>query len=76
MRFSFWLETNQEINQHNANMNKTSTMGHNFLSDLTPEERKALNGLDMSKFNSAMPVTVLEETPSNGNVNWCSTENT
>lgn len=76
MRFSFWLERNQQIQEHNAVENKTSTMGHNFLSDWTPEERKALNGLDMSKFNSTRPVTVFVETPANGNVNWCSTENT
>jgi len=75
MRFSFWLERNQEIQEHNANESRTSSMGHNFLSDWTPAERKALNGLDMATFNSTKPVTVLEEVPANGDYNWCSTNN-
>ena len=44
MLFSY---RDQIINEWNADETNTSRMGHNFLSDWTPEEQKALRGLTL-----------------------------
>jgi len=45
MRHANWEKTHDYINMHNANTHRTSTVGHNFMSDWTAEEKSRLNGL-------------------------------
>ena len=40
-----FLEVDNTINAWNSNPQRTSEMGHNFMSDWTTEEKKKLNGL-------------------------------
>ena len=47
-RMEIFMVTNKIITEWNASPNQTSTMGHNFLSDMTLDEKKNLRGLDMS----------------------------
>lgn len=42
-RFMAWKETDAFIQEHNSS-NSTHTVGHNFMSDLSPEERAQRNG--------------------------------
>lgn len=44
MRLQNFVNIDMFIEQHNADVNKTSTVGHNFLSDWTADEKKRLNG--------------------------------
>jgi hypothetical protein len=45
MRFELFTKKDAEIKAWNADTTHTSTVGHNFFSDWTPAELKALNGL-------------------------------
>ncbi len=47
MRLELFAQRDAEIKAWNADKTHTSTVGHNFLSDWTPAEQKALNGLTM-----------------------------
>jgi len=44
MRLQNFVNVEQFIQEWNANKENTSTVGHNFLSDWTAEEKKRLNG--------------------------------
>lgn len=44
MRFANFAAIDDFITEWNSNPENTSTVGHNFLSDLTAAEKKALNG--------------------------------
>jgi cathepsin L len=44
LRLQNFANTDEFIEKWNANKENTSTVGHNFLSDWTPEEKKRLNG--------------------------------
>jgi hypothetical protein len=44
MRFANFVAIDDFITEWNSNPENTSTVGHNFLSDWTAAEKKALNG--------------------------------
>jgi hypothetical protein len=44
MRLQIFSVVDEFIEKHNADVNKTSTVGHNFLSDWTADEKKRLTG--------------------------------
>ena len=47
-RMQNFLLLDTEINSWNSNPKKTSEMGHNFMSDLTSEEKKNFAGLKLT----------------------------
>lgn len=66
-RSKVFKQTLAEIEEFNS-QNGTSTVELNFLSDMTPEERKRLNGLKGTKqFNN---VAILDESNLADEVNW------
>lgn len=74
MLFSY---RDQIINEWNADETNTSRMGHNFLSDWTPEEQKALRGLTLPGIEHK-PTFFGNEAESNQTLttfNWCTTAN-
>lgn len=75
MRMELFSIRNQEIIQWNA-MPQTSSMGHNFLSDWTPEEQAKLRGLlpEMNDHNEPTFFAQANETY-NEFLNWCSATN-
>jgi hypothetical protein len=42
---ALFQKTNTFIKEWNSKPNQTSTVGHNFISDMTEEEKKGLRGL-------------------------------
>jgi 3-oxoacyl-(acyl-carrier-protein) synthase len=44
-RMALFQKTNTFVKEWNSQPNQTSTVGHNFISDMTEEEKKGLRGL-------------------------------
>jgi len=45
MRLNNFAAIDKFVEEWNANIENTSSVGHNFMSDWTDEEKKRLNGL-------------------------------
>lgn len=67
-RFNQFKSINSVIEEHNSNSEKTSTLGHNFLSTWTEAERSVLMGYRPSIKPRGNP-TILEATTEDS-VNW------
>ena len=69
MRMELFAARDAIINEHNADDAKTSTMGHNFLSDWTPAEQAKLRGLIGEPVTTGEVFRATNEPVANA-VNW------
>lgn len=75
MRLELFEKRDAQIKAWNADDTHTSTVGHNFLSDWTPAEQKALNGLTMPAQDEPATHFASANDTYADTVNWCSTIN-
>ncbi len=75
MRYVLFAKRDAEIEAWNADTTHTSTVGHNFLSDWTPAELKALNGLTMPAEEHQATHFASANDIYSDTLNWCSTTN-
>ena len=74
-RMNLFMVANAAITAWNANPDKTSTMGHNLLSDMTFDEKKNLRGLDMSNdVEQDRPLHAVGDIMAD-QLDWCSSTN-
>jgi len=76
-RKELFANIDEIIKAWNADETNTSRMGHNFLSDWTPEEKKKLNGLN-PKTRQEWNGPVFKATPTNATPttwDWCTAPN-
>lgn len=75
-RMALFAERDAWINWFNSNPERTSTVGHNFLSDMTEQEQKQLRGLNMEDSAEKIdaPLHQVGDTMAD-TVDWCSTTN-
>lgn len=74
-RLALFAQRDAEIRAWNADKSHTSTVGHNFLSDWTPEEQKALRGLTMPPQEEKATHFASANDIYQDTWNWCSTTN-
>jgi len=76
MRMELFTTIDKEIKEWNATEGITSTMGHNYLSDYTQEEKKALRGLaQSSEQHEATHFAPEGYVQALSTFNWCNTSN-
>jgi len=68
-RMAEWRKKDRVIKMHNANPDRTSTLGHNHLSDWTQEEYKVLLGYKPELRTREYEPVSYEKTNSSG-INW------
>jgi C1A family cysteine protease len=73
MRLQNFAAIDKFIEEWNADTSNTSTVGHNFMSDWTSEEKKRLNGLAQAPKEISKDVPVFKADANQvlpGTVNW------
>ena len=76
-RMALFQKTNTFVKEWNSQPNQTSTVGHNFISDMTEEEKKGLRGLleDGTERVEAPLHQVLPGDTYDNTIDWCTTTN-
>ena len=76
-RMALFQKTNTFVKEWNSQPNQTSSVGHNFISDMTEEEKKKLRGYIHEKAPADTPVHQLSGVANSYDttINWCSVTN-
>jgi C1A family cysteine protease len=70
LRFNFWSITDKFIASHNADSTQTHIVGHNFLSDMTPLEKKSLLGFKKTEGTKKNVKYFTDVMSNDDSINW------